>query len=179
MMASTKPLAAHASIFSRISTIESRTIARSASSWPALFTRSASRWPEVSLSSSRVSEMVRTAIFTGLIGWAVSMRPPGVSAFISRGLLVPAGAVGVVLGRGLDPACAAGPMLLLPEGRAGLQVVHQEVTGLEGGAAVAGGRGHEHDRLARRDPADAMQDRQVVQAEAGPGLLGDLADLGL
>jgi hypothetical protein len=56
-------------------------------------------------------------------------------------------------------------VLLLPEGRAALEVVHQEVAGLEGGAAMAGGRGHEDDRLARRDAADAVDDAIVVQVE--------------
>src|SRR5262245_3697540 len=50
----------------------------------------------------------------------------------------------------LDPAYAAvGAQLLLPEGGAGLEVVHQEGGGVEGGLAVGGGRHHQHDIVAR------------------------------
>ena len=67
-MASTDPEVVQAFTRARMASTSSGSIARSASTWPAPVTRSASRWPEVSLSSSRVSEMVRTATRTGLNG---------------------------------------------------------------------------------------------------------------
>jgi len=70
-------------------------------------------------------------------------------------------------------------MLLLPEGGAALQVVHQVVAGLESGAPVRGGGGDEDDGLAGFDPADAMGDAKVVEGKAGAGLIGDLLDLAL
>src|ERR1700722_13164514 len=121
--------------------------------------------------------MVRTAIRTDFTVFVSSMRPPGVSAFRS-GLLFPASEVSVVFSPRLDPAGAVGTMLLLPEGRAGLQVIHEVVAGLESGAAVARSGGDEDHRLARSDPADPVQDHQVDQAEARAGSLGDLSDAG-
>jgi len=79
----------------------------------------------------------------------------------------------MVLVARLDPPWAVGTGLLLPEGGAALQVVHEEITGLEGGAAVRGGGGDKDDGLARGDVADPVEDEQVLQGEACAGLVGD------
>src|SRR6267143_6792269 len=55
----------------------SRTSARAARRWPAATMRSASRSPEVSVAASRESEIVSTAIPSGVKGRALSIRPPG------------------------------------------------------------------------------------------------------
>ena len=49
-----------------------------------------------------------------------------------------------------DPAGTLGRVFLLPEGRAGLQVVHDEGARLERRLAVGAGGADEDDRLARR-----------------------------
>ena len=53
----------------------------------------------------------------------------------------------------VDPARALGRGFLLPERRLRLQVVHQELAGLEGLAAVRRSHRHEHDLLAQRAAA--------------------------
>src|SRR2546421_70771 len=56
----------------------SRTSARAARRWPAATMRSASRSPEVSVAASRESEIVSTAMPSGLKVRAGSIRPPGI-----------------------------------------------------------------------------------------------------
>jgi hypothetical protein len=106
---------------------------------------------------------------------ALGQRPvrnrPGLSSPSARGRRGPApSARSSARRRGRAPSSRRG---------AGLEVVHQEVAGLEGGAAVAGGGGDKDDRLAGGDLADAVQDEDVGQAEAGAGAAGDFVDLGL
>src|SRR5438105_11612298 len=57
----------------------SRTSARAARRWPAATMRSASRSPEWSVAASRESEIVSTAMPSGMKGRAGSIRPPGIS----------------------------------------------------------------------------------------------------
>src|ERR1700730_12608449 len=54
----------------------SRTSARAARRWPPATTPAASRSPEVSVAASRESEIVSTAIPSGVKGRAGSIRPP-------------------------------------------------------------------------------------------------------
>ena len=56
--------------------------------------------------------------------------------------------------------------LLLPERRAGLEVVHQELGGGEGGLAVRRGGHDQHDVVAGRSVADAMHDQARLQRPA-------------
>ena len=58
--------AIHALTCARIFSTSSVTIARAATAWPAFAMRSASVAPDLSSSSERVSETVRTAIFSGM-----------------------------------------------------------------------------------------------------------------
>ena len=59
----------------------------------------------------------------------------------------------------IDPARAVGRGLLLPERRLRLQVVHQELAGLERVAAMRRRDRHQHDLVARRQRADAVDRR--------------------
>src|SRR5690606_24254391 len=69
--------------------------------------------------------------------------------------LLPALGGGVVGLAGIDPARALGRFLALPERRAGLEEVHDELAGGEGLAAMRAGHCHEHDLLARFETAEA------------------------
>src|SRR5712691_8890865 len=62
----------------------------------------------------------------------------------------------VVGGSRLDPARALRSLLLLPERRPRLQVVHDEFAGREGLAAMRSGDDDEHDLVARLQLTDAM-----------------------
>src|SRR6202030_2377463 len=62
-----------------MSSLLSRTSARAARRWPAATMRSASRSPELSVAASRESEIVSTAIPSGLKVRAGSIRPPGIA----------------------------------------------------------------------------------------------------
>ena len=64
----------------------------------------------------------------------------------------------VVAFLGVHPAAfaAIGKMLLLPEGRRGFQVVHDEGRAVEGSMAMGRDSDYEHDIGARRDLADAV-----------------------
>jgi hypothetical protein len=63
----------HFCTWARISAISSVTMARSARTWPSRAMRSTSVSPDLSVSSVRVSETVRTAMFTGLKGLVSSI----------------------------------------------------------------------------------------------------------
>src|SRR5581483_8435925 len=79
----------------------------------------------------------------------------------------------------LDPTLlAAGTLLLLPEGRPGLEVVHQELGGGKGGLAVRRGRDHQHDVVAGQEPADTVHDQACLQRPAPGGLGLDAGQLG-
>ena len=63
-------------------------------------------------------------------------------------------------------AGAVGSDLLLPERRAGLEVVHQECGGGERSLAVGRGRHHQHDVVAGLQRAHAMHDQARLQRPA-------------
>jgi len=91
------------------------------------------------------------------------------------------------MGAGLDPAgsfsvsCNVSwrAFLALPERRAGLQVIHQELGRLERRLAVLRGRQHKHDVFAGRDAAETVNDGQPVQRPARHRFFGMAHDLGL
>src|SRR5690349_21598706 len=60
----------------------------------------------------------------------------------------------------LDPARALPGLLLFPERGAGLQIVHQELAGLERLAAMRAGHHHQDDLVRRHEAADAMHDQR-------------------
>src|SRR6266704_2153282 len=64
----------------------------------------------------------------------------------------------------LDPAFAGGCVLFLPEWRACLQIVHDELARGERVAAMRAGDDHQHDLIGRLQLADAVDDRRVVDA---------------
>src|SRR5262249_41973226 len=78
----------------------------------------------------------------------------------------------------LDPALAAGAFHLLPERRAGLEIVHQKLGSREGVAAMRRRRDDEHDVLARRDPSIAVDHRDAEQRPAPFGFFHVPCDLG-
>jgi hypothetical protein len=86
------------------------------------------------------------------------------------GTALPARQRGLVLVPGLDPVGAVRGHFLLPERRAGLQVVHQELGRGKGVGAVRRGGGDHHDRLARSHRAVAVQDHRIAQTPAVAGL---------
>src|ERR1700761_7764192 len=87
---------------------------------------------------------------------------------------------GSVVGRlGVDPGLAARLLDLLPEWRAGLQIIHQELGGGEGGLAVARRGRHQHNRLPRRDPAEAVNDGDAKQRPARDGFIDMARDFRL
>src|SRR3569623_262851 len=65
----------------------------------------------------------------------------------------------VVARLGLDPCLA----FAFPEGRAGLQIVHQKFRGLEGVLAMRRSGDDENDVVAGRKFADAMDDEARLQ----------------
>ena len=69
--------------------------------------------------------------------------------------------------------------LALPERRVGLQIIHQELRGLERRLPVRRGRQHQHDVFAWRDAADAMDHGEPGQRPARHRGLGMARDLGL
>src|SRR6185312_16093015 len=162
---STSPDSTRVRIHSRIASTLSATMSRPADTNPASSTRETSSGPVVSVSSSRVSEITSTATRTGVIGPSTSL-PPGAGRVGRSIRSAPTLHVVIVRGAGLDPALAVRPALLLPEGRAGLQIVHQEVGRLEGRPAMLGGGGDEHDRLARLDRAVAVHHQQVLHGKS-------------
>ncbi|GCC48658.1 hypothetical protein chiPu_0032639, partial [Chiloscyllium punctatum] len=78
----------------------------------------------------------------------------------------------------LDPARAAGAFLALPERRVGLEIVHQELGSFECGLPVRRGGHDQHDVLARRDAAEAMDDGEALQRPARQRLVGVASNLG-
>ena len=79
----------------------------------------------------------------------------------------------------IDPARALGGGLLLPERRLRLQVVHQELAGLERVAAVRRGDHHQHDLVARLQRADAMDHAHAADVEAPARLVDHRLDRAL
>ena len=60
--------------------------------------------------------------------------------------------------------------LFFPEGRLGLEVVHQELTGLEALASVGRAHRHQNDLIRRLQQADAVHHASRQDLEAPPGL---------
>src|ERR1700744_1038795 len=63
----------------------------------------------------------------------------------------------------LAPVGSAGALFLFPEGRVGLQIVHQEFARFERGAAMGRGHAYEHDTIARSQQPHAMDDRDAKE----------------
>src|SRR6202012_5483480 len=96
--------------------------------------------------------------------WRISMPrgrawPPALRASPSG--FGPARGGGVIVMPRLDPIGSGGPFLALPERRVGLQIIHQEFRRLKRRLAVLRCRQHQHDILAGRDAADAMNDGET------------------
>src|SRR6185312_17492485 len=98
--------------------------------------------------------------------WEISMRYRGAS-LPACGLwplrFGPARGGGIVMLARFDPACAFAAFLALPERRIRLEVVHQEFRCFEGCLAVRRSGHDQHDVLARRDAAEAMNDGEALQ----------------
>src|SRR6266436_3170582 len=86
----------------------------------------------------------------------------------------PALSRGVVFVAGFDPAFAGRGFLALPERRFGLQPVDQKMASGEGGLAVCGGGGDEHDAVAGFEPAIAVDHQHRVERPAAMRLGLDL-----
>src|SRR5512135_319677 len=99
--------------------------------------------------------------------------------FRVRNLRLPALGSFVVARARLDPARALRRLLLLPERRARLQVVHDELAGREGVAAMRARHDDKHDLVCRLELAEAMDDGAVHHLPARLRLLDDLRDLAL
>src|SRR5262249_61613115 len=76
----------------------------------------------------------------------------------------------------LDPARALRRLLLLPERRAGLEVVHDELARGKGLAAVRAGDDDQHDLVGRLELADAVDDEHVHHLPALLRLVDDFRD---
>src|SRR5690606_12338195 len=93
---------------------------------------------------------------------------------------LPALGSALVAATAFDPARAFAGVFLLPEGCAGLQVVHDDIAGIERRLAMGAAGTDEDDGLARLQTADAMDDLDTQQRPAltrfignpGQGLLG-------
>ncbi len=83
----------------------------------------------------------------------------------------------VVLGAAFDPAFAGGGVLAFPERRVGLQPVDEEMAGGERRLAVWRGRRHQHDAVARFEPAVAVDDEARIERPAPVRLGLDLFKL--
>src|SRR5687767_5823313 len=82
----------------------------------------------------------------------------------------------VVTGPRFHPARSVRRHFLLPERRTRLQIIHHEPARVERIAAVCAGDADEHDRLGRRELADAMDDADVVDVEALLRLADDVLE---
>lgn len=58
-------------------------------------------------------------------------------------------------------------------------MVHHEIDGVKSGTAMGGGCGHNDDRRAGREVADAVKDGDAVERPASAGLGGGRLDCGL
>src|SRR5712672_4215321 len=79
---------------------------------------------------------------------------------------VPAAGRGVVRLFGADPGLALLSLFLLPERRPRLEIIHQEFGGRKGRLAVGRGGHHQHDIVARYEPAIAVDDGDAEQRPA-------------
>src|SRR3954447_15464085 len=86
---------------------------------------------------------------------------------------------GVVRGLGVHPLFGPRAVLLLPEGRAGLEVVHDELAGGERLTSMGGCDHYQHDLLGGPKLAEAMDHRDIDHAPALRRLVRDLRDLAL
>src|SRR3990167_798201 len=90
-------------------------------------------------------------------------------------LLFPALSSSLIGATPFNPARAVGGVFLLPERRAGFQVIHDEVAGIEGCLAVGTGGADKDDWLAWLQATDAVDDLDSQQRPALRSLLGNLA----
>jgi hypothetical protein len=77
----------------------------------------------------------------------------------------------VVADARIDPAGAFGRLFFFPERGLGLQVIHQELAGLEALAAVGRDHRHHHDLVERLQEADAVDHAGAQDVEALVGLV--------
>ena len=162
--ASTAGSSTQAWIFCADRSMSSGTMARSASSWPAASTalgQIAAR--SVSLSSSRVSDTVRTAIPTG-----TKSRSPLRSSHRARSVHDPRRAARSSARR---PARAR-----LPEGRLGLQAVHQDNRPPRRRRGDAARRWPRTPSARPARSCRPVDDDDVVEREARRAVVRDLAD---
>ena len=73
----------------------------------------------------------------------------------------------------VDPARAFGRLLLFPERRARLEIVHDEAAGIEGVAAMGARHRDQHDLVGRPHVADAMDHQRIDDIEALARLVDD------
>src|SRR6266545_2473417 len=97
----------------------------------------------------------------------------------SRGRLGPAIRRRVIRRLGINPGRASGVLDPLPERRAGLEVIHQELGGRKRVMAVRRCRDHQHHVLARRDAAITVDDGDAVERPAAFRGVDVARDLGL
>ncbi len=149
--------------------------------------RSRDKWYQFSFTCVTTSDHLQVKSFNYKIGkpipkeqWA-SLQPLQVRACRSGATLSALEDDILVGGVRLDPAAfgAAGEMLLLPEGRPALHVVHQEAGRLEGGVTVLRGDDDQDDVVAGGDPAVAMDHGDGGERPARRRLFGDAGDLAL
>src|ERR1700730_12221748 len=120
-------------------------------------------------SRSSVSCCLSLAIASSVcIGYAPALRA-----------LFPAALRFVIFGAPLDPTLALGCFLAFPEWRVGLQPVDQEMAGSERGLAMRRGGRHQHDAVARFQPALAVDDQRIGKRPAPIGFGLDLGELSL
>ncbi len=79
----------------------------------------------------------------------------------------------------LDPVGTPGALFLLPERRAGLQIVHQKFRRRESGLAMRRRGRDQHDIVARNQPPIAVDHRDAEQRPARARFLDMALDLGL
>src|SRR5437762_26523 len=96
---------------------------------------------------------------------------PGIG--LRRQPTLPACRFFVVARARLHPALAGGRVLLFPERRARLQVVHDELARREGVAAMCAGDGYQDDLIGRLELADAVDHQRVVDVPARFRLVDD------
>src|SRR5215472_9489410 len=106
-------------------------------------------------------------------------RADGGRSFRSRARLRPTRDGGLIGLLGGDPAARAGLLDLLPERRARLEIVHQEFRRRESVVPMRGGGYYQHDVLAGRDAAEAMDDAHAKERPAALRSLDLARDLGL
>src|SRR5690606_14554202 len=74
----------------------------------------------------------------------------------------------------IDPTATGVRAFLLPEGRPGLEIIHDELTGSKGVAAMRAADDNQHDLFARHEVSDTVDHAYTKQPPAFAGLEDDL-----